>query len=389
MYIGIPKENGTTNLERRAILLPKEVSKLVEAGHNVFVEKGLGEGIHINDDEYKEAGAVVMASKRDIFNKSIVVKLKPPLPQEFKLLNNNLLFSMFHSEQNPHYVRALKERKAKAIAMELIQNKAGERLIQCSKISGEQGMIMAFYLAEKSPSDCNCLVLGYGDVASGALKVAFSLGANVKILRKGEYRHIKKLLRNKDIVVNGIQWPKEKRIKREYLITRDMLSLLNKGAIILDLSVDFPNPIECCRPSPHHKPVYTVDGVRCMSIYGYPRLVPVSSSRRYSGQVLPILLKIASTSLDKLPKWIKDAIIDPANFRLHPALLRRSENNLASQRRAQKQTDSFDVQEMLSSKVNQRVNPSTSLTSVPSTPREGTSVRGRVKKSELNRASRT
>ena len=98
MNIGIPKENGTTNLERRAILLPKEVSKLVDAGHNVYFEKGLGKGIYINDDEYKAAGAELVASKRDIFDKSIVVKLKPPLPQEFKLLNNNLLFSMLHAE---------------------------------------------------------------------------------------------------------------------------------------------------------------------------------------------------------------------------------------------------------------------------------------------------
>jgi len=343
MDIGIPKENGTTNLERRVILLPKEVSKLVEAGHNVFVEKGLGKGIYINDDEYVEAGAVLMTSKRDIFNKSIVVKLKPPLPQEFKLLNNNLLLSMLHAEQNPPYVKALKERKAKAIAMELIRNRAGERIVQCSDISGEQGMIMAFYLAEKSPSDCNVLVLGYGDVATGALKIAFSLGANVKILRKGEYRHIKKILRNKDIVVNGIQWPKEKRQKREYLITCDMLSLLNKGAIILDLSVDFPNPIECCRPSPHNKPVYTVGGVRCLSIYGYPRLVPISSSKRYSSQILPILLKVASMPLGKLPKSIKDAIIDPADFRLQTVL---------------KQIDSFDVREMVSSRVMQRAKKS-------------------------------
>jgi len=317
MEIGIPKENRSKNFEYRTILLPKEVSKLVEAGHKVFVQKGLGEGIYISDNEYKEAGARLVTSKRNIFKKSIVVKLKPPLPQEFKLLNNNLLFSMLHAEQNSHYVRILKERKAKAIAMELIRNKAGERHIQCSEISGEQGMIMAFHLCEKSPCDCNILVLGYGDVASGALKVAFRLGANVKILRKGEYQNIEEFLRNKDIVVNGIQWPKEKRQKREYLITRKMLALLNKGAFILDLSVDFPNPIEPCRPSPHHKPVYMVDGVRCLSIYGYPKLAPISSSQRYSKQVLPVLLKIASTPLDKLPKSIKDALIDPSDFHPH------------------------------------------------------------------------
>jgi len=211
MNIGIPKENGTKNFERRVILLPKEISKLVEAGHSVFVEKGLGKGVFTSDEEYKKAGAKVVTSKQDIFNKSIVVKLKPPLLQEFKLLSNNLLLSMLHAEQNLHYVRALKERNAKAIAMELIRNRAGERLVQCSDISGEQGMIMAFHLAEKCPADCNVLVLGYGDVSSGALKVAGGLGANVKILRKGEYRYIKDFLHNKDIVVNGIQWPKEKK----------------------------------------------------------------------------------------------------------------------------------------------------------------------------------
>jgi len=314
MDIGIVKENGTKNLERRVILLPKEVKKLSEAGHKVFVERGLGVGIHVDDEQYKEAGARIVATAKSVFNKSIVVKLKPPLAQEFKFLKGNVLFSMFHAEQNSSYVKALGEREAKAIAMELVKNGAGERLIQCSDISGEQGMIMAFYLAEKSPCDCNILVLGYGDVASGALRVAFSLGAKVKILRKSKYRHIKDVLRNTDIVVNGIQWPRDKRKKKEYLITRDMLGLLNKGAVILDLSVDYPNPIECCRPSPHSKPVYVVDDIKCMSVYGYPRLVPISSSQQYSKQVLPILLKIASMPLSKLPKSIRNAVIDPKQY---------------------------------------------------------------------------
>jgi len=222
---------------------------------------------------------------------------------------------MLHAEQNLHYIRALGEQNAKAIAMELIRNRAGERQVQCSGISGEQGMITAFQIAEKSPSECNVLVLGYGDVSSGALKVAHGLGAHVKILRKSQYRYIKDFLPNRDIVVNGIQWPKEKRDKREYLITRDMLSLLNKGGVVLDLSVDFPNPIEVCRPSPHKKPVYVVDGIKCLSIYGYPKLVPVSSSRRYSKQIFPLLLKIATNPLTKLPKSLKDAFIDPYQWK--------------------------------------------------------------------------
>ena len=314
MTIGIAKEIGAKTVERRAVLLPNEVNALVKAGHQVFVEKGLGKDIYIDDSEYQRTGSKIVSDRKNIFNKPIVVKLKAPLPQEFKLLKNNLLFSMLHAEQNPHYVKALGERKAKAIAMEMICNRDGERLIQCSDMSGEQGMIMAFHLADKSPCDCNVLVLGYGQIASGALKVAFSLGANVKILRKSEYCHIKDFLRNKDIVVNGIRWPKEKRMKKEYLITKDMFSLLNKGAIVLDLSVDFPNPIEPCYPSAYNKPVYIVDGIRCVSKYGYPKLVPISSSQRYSKQILPILLKIASTPLEKLPKSIRAAIVDPENY---------------------------------------------------------------------------
>ncbi len=314
MNIGIARETGAGALERRAILLPREVSKLVEAGHHVFAEKGLGKGIYINDSEYSQAGAEIVSKRKDIFNKAIVVKLKPPLPQEFRLLKNNILFSMLHAEQNPKYTKVLKRNNVKAIAMELIRSKGGERLIQCSDISGEQGMIYAFYLAKKSPHKCNVLVLGYGAVATGALRVAFSLGAKVKILRKQEHPYIRRFIRDKDIVVNGIQWPKEKRERKEYLITKDMFSLLSRGAVVLDLSVDYPNPIQPCHPSLLKEPVYEINGIKCVSIYGYPRLASVSSSRRYSKQILPILLKIASIPLRELPRPIKDAIIDPDKY---------------------------------------------------------------------------
>ena len=312
--IGIAKEIAAKGLERRAILLPGEVGKLIEGGYRVFVEKGLGERIYITDDKYKKAGAKIVSTRKNIYNKSIVVKIKPPLPQEFKLLKNNLLFCMLHAEQHPQYVNALKKRHVKAIAMELIRNRAGERLIQCADMAGEQGMITAFQLADKIPSDCGVLVLGYGAIASGALRVAHSLGAKVKILRRSEYPHIKHFVRNKDIVVNGIIWPKEKRERREYLITRDMFSLFNKGAIILDLSVDYPNPVETCHPTLIDKPFYEVDGIRHISIFGYPGLAPVSSAKRYSKQVLPILLRIASTPLGKLPNYIKNAIINPERY---------------------------------------------------------------------------
>lgn len=315
MNIGIAREIAARGKEVRVILLPREVGRIVEEGHSVLAEKGLGQRLHVDDEKYREAGATITRDRARIFRQDIVVKLKPPLPQEFRLMKNNLLFSMLHAEQNAGYVRMLERAGARAIAMELIKNSAGERLIQCTDIAGEQGMIMAFHLARKSPKDCKILVLGYGAVSSGALNIAFSLGAQVKILRKREFRYIRYFMRGVDIVVNGIAWPKEKRDAGEYLITRPMLKLMDKGGIILDLSVDCPNIIETCHQTLIDKPTYAVDGITHICIFGYPVLAAATSVKRYSRQVLPVLLKIASVKrLDRLPLYLKKAAIDPETF---------------------------------------------------------------------------
>lgn len=307
MEIGIAKEIAAHGKEVRVALLPEEVQKLTREGIKVYVEKGAGKGVYISDRRYLKAGAKIEKSRSKIFKKDIVVKLKAPLDEEFKQLCGNILFSMLHVEQNPQYVRWLKKQRARAVAMEQIRDEGHQRLIHCSKMGGEQGMLMAFLHSPKSPRDCNILVLGYGQIATGALRTAFALGAKVKILRKSEYKYIRHQLRGKDIVVNGISWPKKKRDKKEYLITKDMLKLLNPGAVILDLSVDFPNPIETCRPTRLDKPFFLVAGLKHIGIYGYPGLAPVSSSKQYSSQILPVLKDIVKFGLKHAPAYIKKA----------------------------------------------------------------------------------
>ena len=315
MNIGIAKEVSANGKETRAILLPREIKRLIEERHRVIAEKGLGLRIGITDAEYREAGAIITRDRHRVFTQDIIVKLKPPLPDEFRMMRNNILFSMLHAEQNPKFVSLMDKVNVKAIAMELIANRAGERLVQCTAMSGEQGMLMAFHTAKKSPRDCRVLMLGYGAVSSGALYVANALAAEVKILRKNEFRNAKHFMRHVDILVNGLAWPKEKRENKEYIITKKMLNLMNPYGIVLDLSVDYPNPIESCHPTLISNPSYQINGITHISIFGYPGLAPISSSSRYSKQLLPLLLKIASVKkLSRLPNYIKKAIIDPENF---------------------------------------------------------------------------
>ena len=101
-----------------------------------------------------------------------------------------------------------------------------------------------------------------------------------------------------------------------------MINLLNHNAVILDLSVDYPNPIQTCRPTTINNPYYIEEGKIHVSIYGYPGLVPVSSSKRYSAQVLPLVLEIANNNgleglcnKGDLGKFISNAIVDPEELK--------------------------------------------------------------------------
>ncbi len=293
MKIGIAKERELAGPHKRAVLLPDDVRKVVKAGHEVLVEKDLGEGIFIDDSKYIKAGATIVSDPQDVFSQKMIIKLTAPSDNEFLMMKNCILFSMLHLEQNTHRIKIIKKQKIKAIAMERIVNDYDERTVDCTDMTGEQAMLFGFNLVLKSPRECGVLILGYGRVSSGAINIANRLGAKVKILRKDEYRCVKYHLKNKDILVNGIKWPKYHRMRRDYVITRKMLKLLNPGAVIVDISVDSPNPIETCRQTYPNDPWFEIDGIKHVCIYGYPALVPISSSRRYSKQLLPLVLDIA------------------------------------------------------------------------------------------------
>jgi alanine dehydrogenase len=141
---------------------------------------------------------------------------------------------------------------------------------------------------------------------------------DVKILRKSEYQHLSHFIKGVDLLINAISWPAEERAKKKYLVTQEMLEQMNPHGVVLDLSVDFPNPIQTSRPTTLSNPWYREHGKVHIGIYGYPGLVPVSCTRRYSEQILPIIRVIASHgSLDKIDstgdvgRYIARATVNP------------------------------------------------------------------------------
>ncbi len=322
MNIVVPKE--TFPLEKRLVVMPKAANALVKAGHNVFVQAGAGSGIQILDSNYKDAGATIIAEPRELYEKAsggMVMKMKAPTSEEFSFMKNSIIFCMLHIGQNKERIYYMGSQGLSGVAMENIRDEKSKRQVDQTDITGQMGVYYAIRHFTKMPCDMKAVILGYGNVAHGAISACSKLGMKFKIMRRSELQKLLLWLKDADILINAISWPAKQMEKKEYLVTREDIKNSKPGMIVLDLAVDFPNPIETIHPTDYLNPSYLDEDRVHISIYGYPGLVPVTSSNIYSEQVLPYAMAIADNGglrgIDKVERigpYIKRAIVNPAKF---------------------------------------------------------------------------
>ena len=305
MKIGIVCENRP--MEKRVIMQPDELKGLTST-HTVYVEKGAGSGIGISDGAYEESGAKI-GEKDEVYAQELVVRLKEPKEEELALMKpGSIIMSMMHLPGNPTLRGLVKKYELIAIAMEEIKDPFGKRKIEALHQAGYLGMEKGFELWGGDPSKCLVKIMGYGNVAAGAIQCAARKFARVIVLHRKDFPNMREHIPGTDILVNAISWPMEKRGKVLF-ITRDMVKLFKKGAVLLDL-VSNPagqSPIETMHPTSLDDISYVVDGVIHTSCWAWSGLDPVNISKRYSIQVAPILKEIADNGIDNLPQYIKEA----------------------------------------------------------------------------------
>ena len=306
MDIGVARENRPK--ESRVILRPDELTEIVSS-HSVFVEKGAGKGIGIEDSDYKKIGAKIAETKK-AYSCELVVRLKEPNEEELAMMKpGSAIMSMLHLPGCPALRDLLVKHKITGIAMEEIIDLFGNRKISALYESGYLGMEKGFQLWGGDPSGCVVKVMGYGNLAFGAIQCAARRFAQLKILNKKDFKDMEKHIPGTDILVNAINWPMKRRGK-EILVTRSMLELFKKGSVLLDLisNPQGQSPIETMHPTYLDNISYVVDGVIHTSCWGWPGLDPVNISRKYSIQVAPILKEIADKGFSNLPEYIKRAV---------------------------------------------------------------------------------
>jgi alanine dehydrogenase len=326
MIIGVPKE--IKPLEKRVGLTPGGAEMFIKNGHKVIVETTAGDGSGFGDERYTTVGAEIVGSAADVYGKAdMIVKVKEPIKPEYPLIREGqVLFTYFHFAASRELTEAMVNSGATCIAYETVQRADGSLplLIPMSEVAGRMSTQEgAKYLEHPMGGrgvllggvpgvrPANVMVLGGGVVGTHAAKIAAGFGARVTIFDSNLYRlrylddvmpanvetqmstaaNIRELIVEADLVIGAILIVGA---KAPHLVTRDMLPLMKRGSVIVDVSVDQGGCVETSRPTTHDDPTFHVDGVLHYGVANMPGAVPYTSTLALTGATLPYAIELAN-----------------------------------------------------------------------------------------------
>jgi alanine dehydrogenase len=328
MKIGVPKEMKDN--ENRVGLVPAGVKALTDVGHQILIEQGAGAGSGISDQDYVVAGGAIAPCEQVWAQAEMIIKVKEPIPEEFpRLRENQILFTYLHLAPLPELTQALLKRKVTGIAYETIKDSDGSLplLIPMSEVAGRMAVQVGAQYLEKNQGGRGILlggvpgvppaqvvILGGGIVGLSAGKIALGMGAQVTILDNNLQRlryiddiflgriatlasnhiAISQSTRKADLLIGCVLIPGASAPK---LVTREMVSQMKKGAVIIDVDVDQGGCMETTHPTTHTHPTFFVDGVLHYCVTNMPGAVPRTSTFALTNATLPYAVKLSQLGL--------------------------------------------------------------------------------------------
>jgi len=329
MRVGCPKE--IKNHEYRVGLTPGAVREYVAHGHEVIIESKAGMGIGEDDGAYQSAGAKIVDSAKEIFERSdMIVKVKEPQPSEWaQLREGQLLYTYLHLAPDPEQTKGLLASGCTAIAYETVTDDRGglPLLAPMSEVAGRLAIQAGATSLQKANGGRGILlggvpgvlpakitVIGGGVVGLNSAKMAVGLGADVTILDRSlprlrqlddifggrvhtRYSTIEALeeeVFSADVVVGAVLIPGAAAPK---LVTREMLSGMKKGSVIVDVAIDQGGCFETSHATTHAEPTYEVDGVIHYCVANMPGAVPITSAHALNNATLFYGLMLADKGL--------------------------------------------------------------------------------------------
>jgi alanine dehydrogenase len=330
MIVGIPREIKSD--EYRVGMLPVGAHLLKEDGHTVLVESGAGLGSGFDDESYASAGAEIVSSAGEIFERGgMIVKVKEPQPVEIERMRpGQVWFTYFHFAASRDLTEGCLRSGATAVAYETLYDSAGRLplLTPMSEVAGKMSVqegakylerpmmgrgILLGGVAGVAPA--NVLILGGGVVGSAAARMAAGLGANVTLMdiSLDRLRYLDEVmpanvttiycdrfaildaLKHADLLIGAVLIPGR---RAPSLVRWDDLASMKPGAVIVDVAVDQGGCIETTRPTTHSEPTFIVDNVVHYCVANMPGAVGRTSSQALCNATLPFARELAKNDVD-------------------------------------------------------------------------------------------
>ena len=333
MEIGIPKE--TKDQEFRVGLTPNSVRVLSAQNHLVFVETNAGLGSGFSDQDYLQAGAKIVSSAAEAWNRELIVKVKEPLPSEYDYINKEqILFTYLHLAADRLLTERLVESGVTAIAYETVELDNGQLplLTPMSIIAGRLSVQFGARYLEKQQGGRGVLlggipgvrpgrvvIIGGGVVGTEAARIAVGMGASVQIididldrlsyledlfgsrveLLYSSAPQIEAVVPGADLLIGAVLVVGR---KAPMLVNRDLVSKMRDGSVIVDVAVDQGGCVETLHVTSHTQPTYVEEGVVHFGVPNMPGAVPATASQALNNSTLPYTMKLANYGLDALDK---------------------------------------------------------------------------------------
>ena len=326
MLIGVPKE--IKNHEYRVGLTPSSVNELVKRGHGVIVERNAGAAIDFPDAEYQAAGAEMVDSANEIFARAdMVVKVKEPQPAECKMLREGqILYTYLHLAPDPKQTELLLASGATCVAYETVTDNQGglPLLAPMSEVAGRMSVQAGAHHLEKAQggrgvllggvpgvAPAKVLVIGGGVVGDNAAAMSVGMGADVTILDRSIPRlreldakyegrarcvystnaAIEEYALEADLVIGAVLIPGAAAPK---LLSRDLISRMKKGAVIVDVAIDQGGCFETSEPTTHDMPIKIKEGIIHYAVTNMPGAVPNTSTTALTNATLKYAMQLAN-----------------------------------------------------------------------------------------------
>lgn len=332
MHIGVPRE--IKDHEYRVGLVPASVAELVRGDHQVSVERGAGLGIGIPDDDFAGAGAELVEDAAALWRQAeMIVKVKEPQAAERRQLRaGQILFTYLHLAPDRAQTEDLIASGASCVAYETVTAASGglPLLTPMSEVAGRLAPQVGAHCLEKAQggrgvllggvpgvAPGHVLILGGGVSGSHAATIALGMGARVtvmdrsaEVLRRLDARFggrvvtqfstpaaVAAALPGADLVIGAVLVPGAAAPR---LLTRDLLALLPRGAVLVDIAIDQGGCFETSRATTHSDPTFVVDGIVHYCVANMPGAVARTSTLALNSVTLPFAMALADQGLDAL-----------------------------------------------------------------------------------------